>query len=165
MANDLASGIKDPERNTLAPSHCTANVDRSVLTVVKIGVSVSTDPAAYRRTAEFLATRVRERASERIVAVVSAGATNGCPVIDLDRRERSRRHQGCLPPGRRRTMRRNALLGAGSRNSRRSARRADFPSAARYGSSPTKLESHSPGSRRTRRTTPSPVKRALSHHT
>lgn len=77
-ANDLASGIKDPERNTLAPSQCTSNVDRSVLTVVKIGGSVLTDQAAYRRTAEVLATRVRERASERIVAVVSAGATNGC---------------------------------------------------------------------------------------
>lgn len=40
--------------------------------VLKIGGSVLTGPQAYARAATFLATRLRERPAERIVAIVSA---------------------------------------------------------------------------------------------
>ncbi len=42
------------------------------VTVVKIGGSVLTGPAAYRRAAEFLSGRLAEHPGERLVAVVSA---------------------------------------------------------------------------------------------
>ena len=79
MASDVTyAAVADLERDLRDPADRVEEREDSDLTVVKIGGSVLTDVAAYRRTAEFLAARVRRREGGRIVAVVSAeqGATD-----------------------------------------------------------------------------------------
>jgi len=60
-------------------------IDRE-LSVVKIGGSVLTGPAAYRRAAAFVARRLSEQPGERVLAVVSAqlGSTDALEKVAKD---------------------------------------------------------------------------------
>lgn len=51
---------------------CERPAPAATVTVIKIGGSVLTGPAAYRRAASFLVQRLAEHPNERLVAVVSA---------------------------------------------------------------------------------------------
>jgi aspartokinase len=89
MAGELWGTIaaEDPAAQRHADRAATdVETSNRVLTIIKIGGSVLTDEAAYRRTADLIAKRLKENAAQRLVVVVSAeqGSTDALLKIATD---------------------------------------------------------------------------------